>query len=358
MSAKPSEQILKQRLRNWFEEKNSAYLYAAMVRVESDRNRELFESLGKAAEKQAGIWAEDIVRRGHALPEFRPTMRARLVAAMLRFVHPRHILPTLAAMKVRGLGVYRSSTAEAGDEDFEPTLISAPAELARHRAGRGGGALRAAVFGVNDGLVSNASLIIGMAGASVEAETVLLAGVAGLLAGGFSMGAGEFISVQTQREVYEQQIALEREEIEEMPEEEIAELTEIYIAKGLSRQQAASFARKIISDPEKGLLTLAREELGLDPEGLGSPWTAAFASFFSFAGGAILPLLPYLFSATDSSLYAAVGLTLGALMAVGATMSLFTGRSVVWSAVRMALIGSGAAAATFFIGRLFDVALT
>ncbi len=355
--------VVRQRLDSWREEKNSAYLYGIMVSRESGRNRELFDSLGKAAQKQAGLWAEDLIKGGVPMPAFSPSARARFVGLLLRAVHPRHMLPILAAMKVRGLGVYRGAAApipELGEETGgEPVpLLSTPTEQARHRAGRGGGALRAAVFGINDGLVSNASLILGMAGAQSDPEVIVVAGVAGLLAGGFSMGAGEYVSVRTQREVYEQQIALEWEEIQEMPEEEIAELTEIYVAKGMPREQAAGFARRIIANPVQGLQTLAREELGLDPEMLGSPWGAAAASFFSFAAGAIVPLLPFLLFAGAGALPAALGLSLGALMLVGAAMSLFTGRSAVYSALRMALIGGVAAALTWTIGRIFDVAVS
>ena len=164
------------------------------------------------------------------------------------------------------------------------------------------------------------------------------------------MAAGEFISVLTQREFLEHQIALERSEMAVMPEEEIAELALIYRAKGIDPDHAEALARRIVSDPEKGLDTLAREELGLDPRALASPLAAAVASFFSFAGGALLPLLPYLVARGPAAFAATVATTLAALLAVGAGMSLFTGRRPVWSAVRMALIGSAAAAATYTIG--------
>jgi VIT1/CCC1 family predicted Fe2+/Mn2+ transporter len=294
----------------------------------------------------------------------------------------------LSAMKVRGLSIYRTGAAvaaaagpapEAGPEaaagpapaagqaDGAPanppagvpggaTTLPARAagEESWHRAGRGGGALRAAVFGVNDGLVSNAGLILGVAGADLDPEAIVVAGFAGMLAGGFSMAAGEYISVRTQREFLEHQIALERSEIAVMPEEEIAELALIYGARGLDPAQAEALARRIVSDPEQGLQTLAREELGLDPEGLGSPPQAAAASFFSFAAGALLPLLPWLAARGMAALTGTAVVTLLALLAVGGTMSLFTGRRPLWSAVRMALIGSAAGAATWLIGHLLQ----
>ena len=187
---------------------------------------------------------------------------------------------------------------------------------------------------------------------------ILLAGVAGLLAGGFAMGAGEYISVRTQRELLEHQIALEQEEIRLMPEEEIEELALIYRAKGLDPAQAEALARRIVLDPVRGLDTLAREELGLDPQGLASPVVAAVASFVSFALGALVPLVPYLLTRGAPALVGTVVATELGLLLVGGLMSLFTGRSLVWSALRMALLGSAAAALTFGIGRLLGVSVS
>lgn len=342
------------RLASWREEKNSAYLYQVLAEIERGRARELFRTLEAAAEKQAGLWSRSLAADGVATPPFSPAVRTRLVARLLRLLGPRHLLPILAAMKVRGLGLYRGPRIPHEEPaTSELALIATPAEQQRHRAARGGGALRAAVFGVNDGLVSNASLILGMSGAAADAHTVAMAGMAGLVAGGLSMAAGEYLSVTTQREVYERQIGFERAEIDTMPEEEIAELTEIYIAKGLAREQAAAIARRIIADPEIGLITLAREELGLDPASLGSPLVAALSSFLSFAVGASIPLLPiFVVPATFVAAGAAVTTAL-ALLGIGAAMSLFTGRSVLLNALRMALIGGAAFGATYVAGRYF-----
>ena len=221
----------------------------------------------------------------------------------------------------------------------------------------GGGNLRAAVFGVNDGLISNASLIMGIAGATAESQIIVLTGVAGLIAGAFSMAAGEYVSVRSQREMYGYQIGLEREELEHYPEAEAEELALIYEARGHTREEAGSMARNLIADPEKALVTLAREELGLNPEDLGSPWGAALFSFFSFAAGASIPLVPFLVTAGTKSLVAAVAATGIALFAVGATLSLFTGRSALWSGARMLAIGSAAGGLTYFVGSLLGVTL-
>ena len=257
----------------------------------------------------------------------------------------------LAAMKVRGMSVYSSADPGHGMPD------TATGMERRHRGLSGGGNLRAAVFGVNDGLVSNASLILGVAGAASEPRIIVLAGVAGLLAGAFSMAAGEYVSVRSQREMYEYQIGLERDELGAYPEEEAKELALIYEARGLPWDEAKQLADSMIADPERGLDTLAREELGLNPQELGSPWGAAASSFLSFACGALIPLLPFLFGKSPSALFISIGLTAAALFAVGATLSLFTGRGAMSGGLRMLLIGASAGALTFAIGTLVGVGL-
>lgn len=340
-------------LSNLQDEQQAACLYSHLESVESGAAAQLFRELRGESAKQAAIWEAEVRKQGGAAPPYRPGARVRLVAWLTRRLGPRRMLPVLSAMKVRGLAIYRGGGAPALAAAAGPALR--PAERAAgeeswHRAARGGGALRAAVFGVNDGLVSNASLILGVTGADLQPDAIVLTGIAGMLAGGFSMAAGEYISVRTQREFLEHQIALERSEIAVMPEEEITELALIYRAKGLDPVQAEVLARRIVSDPEQGLLTLAREELGLDPEGLASPPQAAAASFVSFAAGAFLPLAPYLAMGGTAAFTGTVVVTLLALLTVGGLMSLFTGRRPLWSAVRMALLGAVAGAATYLIG--------
>jgi VIT1/CCC1 family predicted Fe2+/Mn2+ transporter len=221
------------------------------------------------------------------------------------------------------------------------------------------GTLRAAIFGINDGLVSNFSLIMGFAGAGVDKSVILLAGIAGLLAGAFSMGAGEYISMKVQREVYERLIHLEAHELAMEPDEEREELAEIYVRKGIPAELAGRLAESIMADPELALDTHAREELGLDPEqGLGSPWGAAASSFLTFSFGALVPLAPLLFAsgvgATVASAIVA-GLTLAG---VGAAMSILTGKSAFTSGLRQLTVGAIAAAITYGIGSALGVATT
>jgi len=226
----------------------------------------------------------------------------------------------------------------------------------RHQSGATGNALRAGVFGVNDGLVSNAALIYGVAGAAQEPAVIVLTGVAGLLAGAFSMAAGEYVSVRAQRDMFEYQIGLERDELETYPDEEAAELALIYAAKGMEPAEARRLADTLMQDPERALDTLAREELGLNPDELGSPWVAAISSFTAFTAGAALPLLPFLFGHNEA-LAASIALTALGLFAVGASMSLFTGRHALLSGLRMLGIGGAAGLATYFIGAWLGVSL-
>jgi VIT1/CCC1 family predicted Fe2+/Mn2+ transporter len=217
--------------------------------------------------------------------------------------------------------------------------------------------LRAAVFGLNDGLVSNFSLVMGFAGAEARPEYILLAGIAGLLAGSFSMAAGEYVSVSAQRELFEQQIAMEKQELDMSPKEEEEELALIYQAKGIPEDQARSLARRIIANPKTAIDTLAREELGLDPSQLGSPWTAAGSSFLSFVVGALIPVLPYLFTSRGTALAASGLLSCLALFGVGALISIFTARGALLSGMRMLGIGLLASGITYAVGWLLGVSV-
>jgi VIT1/CCC1 family predicted Fe2+/Mn2+ transporter len=225
----------------------------------------------------------------------------------------------------------------------------------RHRTA-GGNALRAAVLGANDGLVSNFSLVMGVAGAELTNTAILVTGLAGLLAGAISMALGEWISVQSSRELYEKQIRTEREEIENAPEEESEELALIYQARGLNETAARQLAQKIMLDRDTALDTLTRDELGIDPEELGgSAWEAAITSFVLFAIGAVLPVIPFTFlngipAVIASALFSAAG-----LFVIGAAITLFTGRSVIYSGSRQVLFGLAAAIVTYVIGRLIGV---
>ena len=225
-----------------------------------------------------------------------------------------------------------------------------------HYTSRGGN-LRAAVFGINDGLLSNFSLVMGFAGAEAKPEYILLAGVAGLLAGSFSMAAGEYVSIRAQREVFEQQIAMEKQELEMSPKEEEEELSLIYQAKGIPEQEAAQLARRIIQNPKTAIDTLAREELGLDPSELGSPWSAAGSSFLAFVVGAFVPVAPYLLTSGMMAWLISASLSFAALFGVGAVLSIFTARGPFVSGARMLGIGLLVSVITYTVGWLLGVSV-
>jgi len=389
-------------LDSWYHEKESAWLYQRVAAAEPDaRKRQLFLQLAAAAEEQAAKWETAAARQSTAAgatapPEsgatrsqsgaaaepgtiplgpttaaaeatvtantntppkriFVPALRARIVARLIQHFGPRALRSVLAAMKLRGLSVYSAPVSIAVGHAM-PTSLSDVG--ARHRGGLGSN-LRASVFGVSDGLVSNASLVLGVAGAGAASGYVLLTGTAGMLAGALSMAAGEYVSVRSQREMYEYQIALEREEVAEYPEEEAEELALIYEARGVEIGQAREVSRALLANPEQALDVLSREELGLNPDDLGSPFGAALSSFLSFALGAAVPLIPFVTtrSTAAATLGTTAAVTVLALFCIGLVLSLFTGRDALKGALRMVLIGAGAGVVSFLVGRALGVAI-
>lgn len=327
---------------NWWEEKRSAYLYGIIAASESNiLHKKLFLDLKAAAEKQALSWENKMRSENESIPAtFTPDLRTRFVARLIPFVGVERLQRILSAMKIRGMAVFTQYHAE-----HKHTSLSASSNI------------RAAVFGINDGLISNMSLILGMAGASADYHFVLVAGVAGLLAGALSMGAGEYVSVRSQREVFEYQIAIEREELLEYPEEEKEELSLIYQARGIPKEDADKLAELMIKHPETGLNALAREELGLNPEDLVSPVGAMLASFLAFAVGAVLPLIPYFIGSHSWNLPVSMTITGLSLFFIGASLSLFTNKNPIFSGLRMLAIGALAGAATYGIGKLLGIAM-
>jgi VIT1/CCC1 family predicted Fe2+/Mn2+ transporter len=329
-------------------------------------------------QRHVQVWADRLRAAGVDPGSPRPSMRVRVLGFLADRLGPRAVLPMVSAMESSGFDNYMAQ-AEAGpnmarDERSHSRTLSTLAAPAGAPGGEpdvsaivqgerwhrvdSGGTLRAAIFGVNDGLVSNLSLVIGVAGADPDGRFISVAGVAGLLAGAFSMGAGEFVSVTSQRELFERQIALEKEELESDPEQERRELALIYRAKGLGVEEAERLSTRILADRGVALETLAREELGLNPEELGAPYRVAVSSFLAFASGAIIPVIPFLFGSSWWHFGTALALSGLALFAVGAGVSLFTGRSTLFSGGRQLLIGAVAAAVTYTIGRMIGVGTT
>jgi vacuolar iron transporter family protein len=354
----------------WRDEVAAGALYRDLADIAEGERRSLLVSLAAAEERHAAHWAALLEAADWRMPRSPRPWRHRLLVAVARRLGVERVLPMVVRAEAADRDRYRlvaqappGMAAEEAAHGRALALVSAGSvgealalADARHRTSAGG-SLRAAVFGANDGLVSNLALIMGVAGGTGDPSLILLAGVAGLVAGAGSMAAGEWVSVRSQRELFERELEVERWEIAEFPDDERAELELIYRAKGLDAAAARQLADSIMADPDVALDTLAREELGLNPGDLGSPWTAAISSFLAFAFGALIPLAPFLFTEGSIGMVASAVLSAVALAAVGATISLFTGRSAWRSALRMVLIGGGAATATYLIGSLVGVTL-
>jgi vacuolar iron transporter family protein len=400
-----------QSLENLRLEQDAIALYDALARIEREpRRAAAFRHIADNERRHADIWADRLRELGATVPPpARPRARVRLIIVAARVFGTRAVSDLVKALEGDEVEIYDAQednpeiAAIAADErahaeiwkelDGEPkagngkpaganrnggrrdavAVVTAgehppvgdgeagsaedvTSSEAWHRSARSG-TLRAVIFGVSDGLVSNLSLVMGVAGASDKGGFILLAGIAGLLAGAFSMAAGEYISMQSQRELFERQIELERAELEAMPDEEQRELAAIYVAKGFPREEAERIAARMFRDPQTALDTLVREELGLDPDELGSPWGAAGGSFLAFAVGAVIPVAPYLFGGGAVAFGVSLGLSLIALFGVGAAVSLLTGKGLLFSGFRQLLIGAAAAAVTWVVGRVIGVGL-
>lgn len=330
---------------SWFHERESAWLYRRVSAAEPDpRKRALFDALAQAAEHQAHEWVAQLGTE----PAFRPSPRARVVAALLPRLGPERLRPILVAMKLRGLSVYSAPPPAAGHA--MPTSVEQIG--ARHR-GFGGGNLRAAVFGVNDGLLSNASLILGVAGAGVDARFVLTSGVAGLLAGALSMAAGEYVSVSSQEDAELADIRMERKALEQHPEAELEELTQIYIGRGLEPALARQVAEQLTAHDV--LAAHLRDEVGIHDLQRARPVQAALASAASFTIGALPPvLLAWLWTAPGLSAVI-VASTLVLLAVLGYVAERVAGGGGMKGALRVLLWGTLALAVTAGIGRIFGV---
>lgn len=356
---------------NYIVEMDGIALYRSMAAAERDTQRAaIFEKLAQNEERHAQRWAKLIQSGGGSVPKHKPSARVRLLGWLARQFGTRRVVPIISSMEARDEAGYMRQPEAAGlpaeERAHSRTLLAMEGSTSGqdfiagaerwHTTATGGG-LRAAVFGINDGLLSNFSLVMGFAGAEAKPEYIILAGIAGLLAGSFSMAAGEYVSVRAQREVFEQQIAIEKEELEMSPREEEEELSLIYQAKGIPEHEASRLANRIIQNPKTAIDTLAREELGLDPAGLGSPWTAAMSSFVAFVLGAFVPVAPYLLTSGTKAWIASASLSFCALFSVGAVLSIFTARGPLPSGARMLAIGLLVSAITYSVGWLLGVSV-
>ena len=357
-------------------EVDGAHLYRTLAEVEPNpRIAEIYGRLAAVEDGHAQVWKKQIEALGKRVIEPRVSWRTGALAFLARRFGPGFVLPVINTLEQVDSGEYSRQPeavaaglpqAERSHARILETIAGRPSAgipgamlgriEGRHRSG--GNELRAAVLGANDGLVSNLSLVTGVAGAVVDTHTLLITGLAGLVAGACSMAMGEWLSVNSARELYQKQINTEAAELEQSPDEEKEEIILIYQAKGVPEAQARTLADQLMSNKDTALDTLVREELGIDPDDLGgSAWGAAASSFCLFAIGAIFPILGFLFLTGSSAIIVGIVSSCVALFAIGAGTSLFTGRGVVFSGLRQIGIGLGAAAITFGIGRLIGVSL-
>jgi len=353
---------------------DAGFLYKKLAENEKDESiAEVFREMSSIESVHAEVFAKkyniDLAKEG------KPSFRARSLNAIGRIFGYKYVLGSLLdtekslsnaiTNQKNNLGMSANGSENNHvqilknilDKDQEFNIANISKFEKRHHT-VGGNTIRAAVLGGNDGLVSNFSLVMGVAGATQGELGVLLAGISGLLAGGLSMALGEWISVKSSQELYENQMDLEMEELETNPEGEKQELILIYRTKGIPKDQAVKMANDIIQDKEKAHDVLIKEELGINPEELkGSAVEAAASSFILFSAGAILPVLPFLFiTGTPAILFSVLTSTLG-LFVIGAAITLFTGKNMLLSGFRQVVFGLVAAAITFGIGRIIGISL-
>lgn len=368
-------QDIQRYMQNYQKEIDGSALYAVLAEKEGNpQMKTVYQRLSESEQRHAETWHKKLLSAGVKQLNNDISSRTRILIWLARKFGVQFVLPTISSHETADSRAYDNQPDEEAvamslEEQAHARLISAAstgggvtgsivAETeGRHRSA-GGNALRAAVLGANDGLVSNLSLVMGVAGAELAGKGILITGLAGLLAGAGSMALGEWLSVQSSRELYERQINIEKEELENNPEEEIEELTLIYQAKGLSEERARDLANSLLANKETALDTLAREELSIDPQELGgSAWEAAITSFFLFAIGAIIPVIPFFFMTGVLAVYISMAISALGLFGIGAAITLMTGRGIWYSGMRQVLFGLAAAGLTYGIGRLIGVSI-
>jgi VIT1/CCC1 family predicted Fe2+/Mn2+ transporter len=367
-------------LRSLSDERNAVHLYQTLAQIEKNPAlSEVYTRMAAVEARHAQSFELRLEKAGVPIPPAKLTLHTQILESVARRFGPAAVLPSITAMEQKVSQGFQSAS---GDSDPQIKQMTAEegsharllgqitrtsqgglegTSLAmlegRHRAA-GGNALRAAVLGANDGLVSNLSLVMGVAGANLSNQSILITGLAGLLAGACSMALGEWLSVQSSRELYKHQIEIETQEILTSPQEEAEELALIYQSRGIDKEQALQMASRIMQDPVNAVETLAREELSVDPKELGgSAWEAAITSFILFSIGAIIPVFPYFFLSGMTAVLISISLSTIGLFIIGSGITLFTGRGLLFSGFRQVLFGLAAAVVTYGVGKLIGVSL-
>ena len=365
-----SREADRQRYRRYLKnELEAVQLYRDLASVERNEERAgLFRRLAQAEMRHVRIWSRKLGLEDQSPDNYRRSLRVILLRTIAWVLGTRAVMPMIMRAEAADASTYREDPEASNIVQEEIEHFTVLGRLSgqtdhtqilslerRHYSGTVN--VRAGVLGFNDGLLSNLSLVMGVAGATSDSTFIVIAGISGLLAGAFSMAAGEYVSVRAQRDVYEREIEVERAELEEMPKEEMQELALIYQRKGFTRQEARAVAERIISNPEVALETLAREELGLDPSQLGYPWLAAISSFLAFGLGAMIPLLPNLFTDGFLALMLTIAVSGVATVGIGVLLGIITGKNPLWGGGRMLLAGTIAAAITYGIGSAIGISL-
>jgi vacuolar iron transporter family protein len=372
-----SKENIKRFKQNLQKEIDSASIYTAMAERESNPHiAEIYKKLSSAEIKHAEFWKKKIFDLTGINEELSISWRGKAMKLFAKRFGSQAIISSLIAGEDDASTSYSKQpeakgTNMAADEESHNKVLNIISQTSqtgmngnallklegRHR-NVGGNALRASVLGANDGLVSNLSLVMAVSGAQLSSHNILVTGVAGLLAGAASMAMGEWLSVQSSRELYQREIATEAMELENSPEEEKEELSLIYQSKGIPKDMADNISNSLMSDKDKALDSLAREELGIDPDELGgSAWEAAMVSFLLFTLGAIIPVIPFMFLQGISATAGSFVLSSFALFGIGAGISLITGKNILTAGFRQILFGLAAALLTYGIGTLIGVTL-
>ena len=355
-------------LHHWQDEADAAYLYRLLATLEPDaQRRSVFERLADVEDRHTTIWGNLIRENGGTVPTFRPTGRTRLLAFLGRRFGPNFLLPMLLAeegREVKGyLDMHRETPKGTAGSDESLLLARESKEHAHEIAGlagrsgepwhqaESGGFLRNVVYGFNDGLTANFGLVAGVLGATASEQhhMIIVAGVAGLIADALSMGSSGYLAAKSEQEVYENEIAMERDEIALMPEVERDELALIYEAKGMAPEVARARAAELMKDPERMLAEKVQEELKIGGHEQ-SPWREAWVTGLATAVGALIPVAPFFFLSGTAAIALSFTLSMGSHFLVGAARSVFTGRGVFRSGIDMFVVGLGVAIAGYYVG--------
>ena len=351
------------------DEADAAFLYRELARGEPDPKRSaLYARLSEVENRHVGVWQKLLAENGHPVPTIRVSAKARTMAWLARRFGPAWLLPMLLEEEGQEVKGYLQLYKAAPDGTTGPAALRLARESAEHAetlsqiagtAGepwhktQAGGFLRNVVYGFNDGLTANFGLVAGMVGAADSlgsvGHAVVVAGLAGMVADALSMGSSGYLAAKSEREVYEHEIAMEREEIRLMPELETEELSLLYQAKGIPEAQAHTLAGQVMADPERALEEKVREELRIG-DATSTPFREAWVTGLATAVGALIPVAPLLLSTEPWALYASFAIAMLSHFGVGAARSFFTGRGVVRSGIDMLVVGLGVAVVGYFVG--------